>query len=176
MQEIELKILNINSDEVIKKLTKLGAIQESDELIDERYYDDGDAQISKKGNLLRLRKVGKKAEITYKDGRVKNKDFLVFEETESEVGNFEALDTILKKLALRIIIERQKKRTIFSLNAVKVEIHKYPIMPAWLELEGKKEDIESVLGKLRYNKSQTVTLTDSEIIQSYGLDYRNLKF
>lgn len=176
MQEIELKILNIDSSEVIRKLNKLGAKQKSDELIEERYYDNSDEQISKKGNMLRLRKVGTSAEITYKDGRIKNTDFLVFEETELKVGNFEATDTILRKLGFRMIIERQKKRTHFSLDAVKVEIHHYPKMPAWLELEGKKSDIDLTLRKLGYTKSQTVTLTDSEIIQSYGLDYRYLKF
>lgn len=176
MQEIELKILDINRNEVVMKLTQLGARQGSDELIEERYYDDGGEQLSQKGNLLRLRKVGKNAEITYKDGRVKNKDFLVFEETESTVSNFEAVDTILRKLGLKIVIERQKKRMSFSLDAIKVEIHQYPKMPAWLELEGREIDIELTLRKLGYTKSQTVTLTDSEIIQSYGLDYRHLKF
>lgn len=176
MQEIELKILNIDRKKIIRKILSLGAKEGLEELIEERYYDTEAGDITNKKNMLRLREVGSKSELTYKDGKIKNKDFLIYEEIESLVGNFQAIDTILKKLGFKLIIERQKNRKSFLLNSLKVEIHQYPKIPAWLELEGEKEAIYNMLEKLGYEKSQTTSQTDSEIIDLYGLDYKSLKF
>ena len=177
MEEIELKILNVNPKELSKNLSKIGAVKKESKLVVEKYFDFDDGSISKKENMFRIRKVGDKIEINYKDGRIKDKDFLIFkEELETIIGDFDIMEKIIKKLGLKIIIHREKKRTSFIAGKVKIELHGYPKIPAFAEFESSKKDIKRVIESLGYNIGQATSLTDTNIIKSYNVDYKLLKF
>ena len=177
MEEIELKILNVNPKRLSEKLNKIGAVKKESKLIVEKNFDFDDGSISKKENMFRIRKVGNKIEINYKDGRVKDKNFLIFkEELETTIGDFDVMEKIIKKLGLKVIIHREKKRTSFTAGKVKIELHEYPKIPAFAEFEGSKKDIKRIMEKLGYNMGQTTSLTDTNIIKSYNVDYKLLKF
>ena len=85
--------------------------------------------------MFRLRKAGEKVEFAYKQ-RKAVKDFLAFDEYEKEVYDFGIVDNIIEKLGFKTIIYRRKNRKTFVFNKLKIEIHKYPNIPAFFEWEG----------------------------------------
>ena len=166
MKEIELKVMNVDEKKIEQQFIKFGAKKIADESIIEKYYDFDDDRITKSKGMFRLRKAGEKIEFAYKQ-RKNVKDFLVFDEFETEVNDFEIVDKIIEKLGFKTIIERRKNRKTFVFKKLKIEIHKYPNIPAFFELEGISEEINKFLGKLGYQMSQTTSMTDTEIISSY---------
>ena len=93
MKEIEVKILDINPEEIRNKLLDLGAKRISKNKYSTIIFDFEDRRIRKSGELLRLRKAGDKIELTYKIRDEKDTDFKVMEELETTTGDF---DTMVK--------------------------------------------------------------------------------
>ncbi|MFH1501030.1 MAG: class IV adenylate cyclase [archaeon] len=166
-KEIELKILEINPKEIESKLLKAGAKKLGEKLIVEKLFDFENKEISKKGEFLRVRKFGEKTELTYKCKRAKDKNFRIQEEIETKVEDFEELERIFEKLNLKLINHREKKRTSFVLGKLKIEIDKYPEIPAYLELEGPKEEITKGLKLLGFKIEQTSALTSTMVLTKY---------
>jgi adenylate cyclase class IV len=66
MKEVEVKILEINKEKVVKILTESGALRVFDGEILTLFLDFPNNQIHKRRDVLRLRKEGNKSELTYK--------------------------------------------------------------------------------------------------------------
>ncbi len=176
MEEIEIKILDVNEKEIKGRIMSFGAKKTANELIIEKYYDFDDGRISKNKGLFRLRKAGEKIEFAYKIVKNTGKDFLEFEEYETKVDDFDIMEIIIDKLGFKCIINRQKKRITFAINKLKFEIHKYPTIPAYLEIEGTKEEIIKFLKLLNYKMEDTTSMTDTDILKFYKKDYAFQKF
>jgi predicted adenylyl cyclase CyaB len=95
--EIEAKILNIDPRKIINILTQIGAVRIFDGEIYTLFYDTPAGAISKRKDLLRLRRIGNEVILTYKR-YVSNKNVKMREEYETEVGNLEEMDLILRSL------------------------------------------------------------------------------
>ena len=178
MKEIELKILNVNEEEIEKKLVLLGAKKKSDVIIKEKIFDFEDNRISKNNELFRLRKNGDKIEITYKYSKENDKEFLDHEEIETEIKDFEIMIEIIERLGLKIIKDREKRRISFILKDVHFEIDKYPEIPAYLEIEAQnKGDIKKLVEELGYSMKDTTSKTATQVLKQYEVDNSNfLKF
>ncbi|MFH1308128.1 MAG: class IV adenylate cyclase [archaeon] len=176
VEEIELKILNINTKEIEKKLIKLGAKKIPQRLVVEKHFDFKDNKITNKGDLLRLRKIGDKAEICHKSTKQKDSNFKINEEIEANVDNFKVVEKILLNIGLIVKKHREKKRTSFKLNNLHIEIDKYPEIPPYLEIEGPKKEILNLLNKLNFSLKQTTSDFSSKVIKSYGKNSNFLKF
>lgn len=170
MQEIEIKILEINKDEIEKKLTELGATREWRKLIVEKGYDFPDKRIREHKELCRVRSVGDTVELTYKFGKDTSDGFRSAEELQVEVSNFATLEQILTRLGLTPFRHREKYRTSWKYGEVHIEIDTYPSIPTYLEIEGSKKDIEDLVLKLGYTMADTTTMTGSETYLHYGED------
>jgi len=176
MLEIELKILDIDITKTTDKILQLGGILIGKEKIIDRCYDFEDGKIDKEKNLLRLRNKGGESKLTFKHHHHDEKDFLVVEETETEVGDFDKMNNILLGIGLNVIRDAEKKRTSFVLGNLKIEIDEYPKIPPYFEVEGPKEDIMNFLSKMGYDFNQTTSETASEVMRRYSVDPSNLKF
>lgn len=170
MEEIEIKVLDIDENEIVGKLNLHKAKKVVDVLVHEKYYDFEDKRLTIKNEILRLRKAGNKVELSHKKQKTDPSGFLVFEEHEVNVADFDIMDRIIKNLGLKPIIDREKRRATFSYGNLTIEIHKYPSIPAWLELEGPKNNIKDFLEKIGYTMTDTSSLTDNEILKKYGAD------
>ena len=176
MKEIELKILNINIEEITKKLLKIGAKKVGENLIIEKHFDFPDKRISKNKESFRLRKFGSKTELTYKHSLIKDKNFKIHEETETEVSNYDEMEKIIEKLGLKRVKYKEKKRISFKLEKLKIEIDKYPSIPAYLEIEGSKKEIENLLKRLGYKLSQTTNMNATSVLKYYNVNPNFQKF
>ena len=176
MKEIELKILNIDKAKITQKLLDLGAVRVSSELLIDKHYDTIDGRVKKKNDSFRLRKIGDKTELTYKYGKTKNKKFIETNEVQTNIENYDAIEKIIELLGLKLTKQRERKRTSFVLGKIKIEIDENPKIPAYLEIEGDKKNIEKTVKLLGFSMEDTTNLTVGQVLKSYGVESNFLKF
>jgi adenylate cyclase class 2 len=168
--EFEARVLEINHEELVKKLESLGAELKFSALQERMVYDLKPKQENK---WVRLRTNGKKTTLTIKDLEAKTIDGT--KELEIEVSDFKTANEILETLGYKSRGFQQNKRTQYILDGVEVDLDKWPLIPEYMEVEGKNEkEVYDCLEKLGYQKEDIVTLDVSSIYDHYGYDGDNL--
>lgn len=153
MQEIEVKILEVNPDSIRKQLTSLGAKHHFSGELHALFFDFPDGQIREKGDVLRLRKEGEEIILAYKK-KVSKAGAKIMEEHESAISNFEEIQHILHYLGMQTVKSNRKFREEYVLKNSKIVIDTYKddmaFIPPFVELESPTEDelfeIASLLG------------------------------
>ena len=175
-REVELKILEVNVREMHERLMRLGARKVEQGLVHEVAFDFPDGRIKKRDELFRIRKYRKRTEITYKTNSAHDKDFLDHDEYETVVEDFDTICKIMKLLGLKMVRDREKRRTSYVLGKVKIEIDKYPTIPAYMEIEGSKKDIKDTLRRLGHSMKDTTNMTSTKVLRYYGKNPDYQKF
>ncbi len=148
MNEIEVKILGVNPKEIKKKLKKLGARTVfENRLIHARCYDFPDKSVRKSGDHIRLRKVGKKVEITFKHLKARRK-YKNNEEVDVPVDDFNAMHKFFLRMGLVKYADYRKKRSRYTIGKYQYEIDKYPGIPHFVEVEVKSNDVKKAVKEL----------------------------
>lgn len=168
MIETEIKILNINKEQVERALHTLGAEQKGNFFIVEKAFDFPKKSGMKLPGLLRLRKVNERVELCFKEKILASENFKIQEETETTVENFETTVKIFTSMGLEEKRHREKRRISYVLENTKIEIDEYPHIPVYMEIEGTEETIPKVVALLGYSMKDTCTLTASEVIEQHG--------
>lgn len=168
--EYEVRILDINRDELIEKLEKVGALFQWD-LIQKRFVYDF---IPKEDNKwIRLRTNGEKTTLTIKNLTSSSIDGT--QELEIEVDNFERCNLILKELGYNPRGYQENRRRQYILNGVEIDIDSWPKIPDYLEIGGPSE--EAVFNTLEYLgfKREDATTRDVEgIFLDYGFNLQEI--
>ena len=168
--EYEVRVLEIDHDEMVKKLESIGAELQFDTL-QQRYVYDFNPVIDSK--WIRLRTNGIKTTLTIKDLNAKTIDGT--KELEIEVDDFDKTNQILEELGYKNRGFQQNKRTQYILDGVEIDLDRWPLIPEYLEIEGENEQaIYDCLDKLGISKDKIVTLDVSSIYTHYGYDGDNL--
>jgi adenylate cyclase class 2 len=168
MEEIEVKVLEIDKEKVVKKLLDLGAEKVFEGDIYALTYDFEDEYLTKSNSLIRLRKKGEKVFLTYKKG-ISTEGAKIMKELESEVGDFDDMNEMLNELNLKPIKEYKKKRTTYKLGDVLFEIDEYKGIPAYLEIEAPSVDvINKYIDKLGIDKNKVKSWTGKELLEHYN--------
>lgn len=175
-KEFETKVLNINKDELIKKLRSLGA-KEIPEFLMRRYVFDIE---SKDIEWIRLRQGNDKATLTYKLKKHGNTKVGKTVEIEVEVSDFDKTARILKKLTFKEIYYQENKSHIFNLDNIEFSIDTWPKLKPYLEVESSsKKRVDQGLKLLELLGQDS---GDKDIVAIYkenGIDlhsYLELKF
>ena len=164
--EYEVRVLEIDHDEMVEKLESLGAELQFDTL-QQRYVYDFNPVIDSK--WIRLRTNGIKTTLTIKDLNAKTIDGT--KELEIEVDDFDKTNQILEELGYKNRGFQQNKRTQYILDGVEIDLDRWPLIPEYLEIEGESEQaIYDCLDKLGISKDKIVTLDVSSIYTHYGYD------
>ena len=172
MEEIEVKILEIDRKEVEQKLISLGALKVFDDKMQIYFFDKPDRSLREQRVTLRVRTEGKKTMLTVKtfvDNSTSNKR----NEWEVEVSDVE--DTIKLLEALGFVIDHQMKkiRTSYRLNGVHFELDRYlgdySYIPEFLEIEGPDEEtIFKYVTLLGFAKEDCKPWSLKELVENYG--------
>lgn len=174
--EYEIAILDIDKEEILKKLKQLGATFDS-ENYQKRYTYNIDTEF--KERFIRLRTNGIKTTLTIKD-KSAPKEIGSVKELEFEVQDFCLANEFLETLGYHHTLYQENKKTIYKLNNVEVSIEEWPMIPPYIEIEGQnKEDVEQMIDILQVNKSKLTLDKVSEIYNHYGInlnDYPHLDF
>ena len=168
--EFEVRVLEINHDEIIKKLESLCA-KKIFNCMQQRYVYD--LKPKEENKWIRLRTNGLKSTLTIKDLESKSIDGT--KELEIEVSDFYETNMILETLGFKNHGFQQNKRIQYILDDVEIDLDRWPLIPEYLEIEGKDEEsVYKCLEKLGIAKEDTVTLDVASIYTHYGYDGDNL--
>ena len=127
-------------------------------------YDTAGHSLRQRGELIRLRRAGESAVLTFKSadlpGRHKRR-----EELETEVADAAVIEAILNRLGLDARFRYDKYRTEYQRDSGEgtVMLDETPI-GVFLELEGRPEWIDAAAGELGFQES-------AYILCSYGALY-----
>ncbi|MGA2239526.1 MAG: CYTH domain-containing protein [Candidatus Bathyarchaeia archaeon] len=140
MKEIEIKIIEIDRKKVEDNLATLGAAKTFDGDVETWFFDFQDNTITRARNLLRLRRIGDKTDLTFKKF-VESQSAKVRHEYEVSISDFETMCLILESLGLISTWRMEKHRTSYVLSEdVHVDIDRYSgefsHIPELMEIEG----------------------------------------
>lgn len=137
--EIEAKFLEIDKEDIKKKLKSLGAIDLGEDLVEEAILYDRDLKWRDESKeFIRLRKINGKVFVTYKK-RLSN-ELGGTEEVEFETSDFEKTAIVFEKAGFPIYRRQEKRRHTFKLNNVTFDIDTWPKIPTYIEIEGGSGD------------------------------------
>ena len=177
MDEVEVKVLDVNRDALAKKLLSLGAKKHFEGEIHAVSFDYPDNSIKKAKKTLRLRTKGNKTYLTLKNP-VDNPDIKIREELELEVSDFKIMKTILESLNLKQWRDVKKTRISYKLKDALFEFDKYheefEYIPEFVEIEvmadNSKEAIKKIYeyaAMLGIRKEQCLPWTLNELVNHY---------
>lgn len=155
-KEIECRFLEIDKEALIKKLAQLGAHDEGEKMIEETVIYDPELKWRDEQRFVRLRKVGDKTKLTYKEHQKHTVDGTY--ELEFTIDDYEKAELFFEKIGLLPFRHQQKKRHTFQLNGVTVDIDTWPKIPTYVELEGESEEALK------------------KVAQMIGLDWKDVDF
>jgi adenylate cyclase class 2 len=162
-REIEVKLRFDSPEDASRRLEMLEL-----RVIHERHFEDNevfdrpDGELVAGGKLLRLRRRGDAAVVTYKapvEGTHKHK---VREEHESSVDDPEAMRRVFLGLGYRPIYRYQKYRTLFEREDLHVCLDETPL-GCFVELEGTPDAIDEAARQMGLDENRYVLLTYREL-------------
>ncbi len=164
--EYEARILEIDVNEVEQKLRDLGA-EFKGVLNQQRYVYD--VKPKREGKWIRLRKVGEETTLTIKD--IVNSSISGTKELEIQVDDFTRTNLLLEELGYVHKGYQENKRIRYEIDGVEVDIDSWPMIPTYMEIEGKDEtSVINFIKKLGYTNDDIVTLSVNDIYRKYGYE------
>src|SRR5665647_715273 len=144
MEEVEVKILEVNRAKVEKTLANLGAKKVFDGEIETLFFDFKKGTIIKQKNVLRLRKEQDKIELTFKKVHFTSKAKTA-KEYSVGVSSLEIMEKILENLGLSVIESMKKHRVSYTLDGARFDFDRYSgrcgFIPEFLEIEAENSDL-----------------------------------
>jgi len=174
--EYEVKILDVDVEEIKKKLEGIGAEKYLEREMRRYVYDIEPADQSR---WIRLRDNGEKITLTIK--KIENDNIDGTKEIEVKVDNFDKTNLLLNELGFSHKAYQENRRISYRLDGVKIEIDFWPKIPPYIEVEGaSEEEIEKVIKMLGYKMAQTTSMGTTKVYEEkYGInihDFKELKF
>jgi adenylate cyclase class 2 len=162
--EIEVRVLNIDKEDLISKLEANNAEFIGDWHQIRNVYDFNPVDPHR---WIRLRTNGEKTTLTIKNLVSSRIDGT--QELEIEVDNFERCHLILKELGYEAKGYQENRRCQYVLNGVEIDIDSWPLIPTYLEIEGPSEEaVYNTLELLGFNKDSATTRDVEGIYLDYG--------
>ncbi len=165
--EYEARILEIDKDKLIKRLKDLNA-RFVGEFNQKRYVYNIIPKAD--GKWLRLRTNGKKTTLTYKS--VEKNSIDGTKELEIEVDNFENTNSLLELAGIKNKGYQENNRVQYVLDDVEIDIDTWPMIPTYVEIEGKSEEsVLNIIKKLGINDKKITTLDVQSLYKEiYNID------
>jgi adenylate cyclase, class 2 len=172
MKEIEAKILEVNTNNVIATLLHLGAKKVFDGQIETSIFDFQNKAIVKAKDLLRLRRQGDKTQLTYKKVHV-TQTAKVAEEYTVEISDIETMKRVLEFLGLKVTENLQKHRVSYVLGKTRFEIDrymgKYSYIPEFMEIEAENtQTLHRNAELLGFKSSDCLPWSTHDLIKYYS--------
>lgn len=183
MEEIEVKFLDIDPENLIKKLEKLGAKKIFERLYKRRVFDYPDWRLDKDHSWLRLRDEGDQITLSFKKrlepGKNGSNDKGMLER-EILVNNFEETANILLSIGM---IEKhyvENKRIRYILDDIEFDIDFYPQLEPYLEIEAPSwEKINKAIELLELDPEDQKIFSTNQVYSLKNIsvkDYQKITF
>ena len=130
---------------LLTRLPAIGARLEREEFEVNTIYSGETLNMER--TALRLRRVGKKAILTYKERFPSLSSIKHQREDETRIDNPDAMEAILDALGFAPALVYEKKRATWRLGDAEIVIDELPF-GLYMEIEGKESDIKAIERKL----------------------------
>src|SRR3989338_3039734 len=179
MQEIETKVLEVDSEGVKQKLKSLGATETQNTRLVVDWYSLKGVVKNEHPWYLRVRKTTDgKNEISWKSlpkitGNTRHSD-----EININISDAKIAGKLFESIGLEHYAHQEKDRISFTLKDWNFDLDQYPKMPAYLEIEGKShEHVQEAIKLLELESHTSIGEGERLLIENkYGLDWCNMRF
>lgn len=170
--EYEIRVLEINKEETIKKLEELGAIKKG-EFHQKRFVYD--LKPIENGKWIRLRTNGKETTLAYKD--IVSDTIDGTKEVEFEIEDIDKANEFLGRIGFKSRSYQENDRIQYILNGVEIDIDSWPMIPTYMEIEGNSEaEVLNMQKLLEVDSNKVTTLNCDDIYkQIYKIDISTIK-
>jgi adenylate cyclase class 2 len=149
---------------VLRRLPEIGAKLQGEEFEENTLYGGGTLAVEK--SVLRLRRVGDKAMLTYKErfpgGAIKHQ-----REDETAVDDPHAMNAILGAVGFEPALLYEKRRETWTLGKAEIVIDELPF-GLFMEIEGSENEIRATERKLGLKGLRVEPLTYPQLALKHG--------
>ncbi len=165
--EIEKKyrLTNEQRESVRRRLPEIGAKLLGEEFEENTLYGGQGLTVGR--TVLRLRRAGERAILTYKKRFPSSSSIKRQREDETRVEDPAALNAILEALGFTPALVYEKRRETWVLGKAEIVIDELPF-GLFMEIEGKERDIRAVETKLAVKNLKTEKLTYPQLTLENG--------
>lgn len=165
--EIEAKFLDVNKEEIRKKLREIGAELIYEERLMKRKVFDHPTQ--KQNDWFRVRDEGDKITLSYK--KLFDRTLHGTKEIDIEVNSFEKACDILLKTGIQFRSYQETKREKWLFEETEIVIDTWPWVPSFVEIESATEEkVKSTAEKMGFNwKDATHGSVETAYIKHYDV-------
>lgn len=173
MIEIEKKyrLSKKQRDIVIAQLPNIGAKLRKEEFEENTLYGGNSMDLNH--SILRLRRVGRKAMLTFKERFPSTSSIKHQREDETAVDDPEAMDAILDALGFTPVLVYEKRRQTWRLGNAEIVIDELPF-GLFMEIEAREEDIRDVERRLAIKGLRSERATYPQLTMKHGKRFGDL--
>ncbi len=165
--EIEKKYRLTQAERVqlLERLREIGATPEGAEFEENTLYVGGN--LNQRSRVLRLRRVGDRAVLTYKERYPSASAIKHQREDETRIEDADALHAILEALGYRRALVYEKRRATWRVAGAQVLVDDLPF-GMFLEIEGEEKTILEAERLLGLAEVEAEMATYPELVQRFG--------
>ncbi|HEV7798709.1 MAG TPA: class IV adenylate cyclase [Pyrinomonadaceae bacterium] len=167
--EIEKKyrLTKKRREEVLRRLPVLGAKRKGAEFEVNTLYAGETLDVGR--SVLRLRRIGKRGILTYKERFPTRSAIKHQREDETRVDDPGAMELILEALGFTAALVYEKRRETWKLGKTEIVIDELPF-GLFMEIEGTEQDIRDVESKLAIKRLRSEVSTYPQLTLKHGTD------
>lgn len=154
--------------EVLLRLPEIGARRVGEDFEENILYTGETLNVER--SVLRLRRIGSRAILTYKERFPTLSEIKHRREDETSVADPDAMEAILDALGFTPALVYEKRRETWRLGKTEIVIDELPF-GLFMEIEGSENDILDVESKLAIKRLKSEPATYPQLTHKLGIDY-----
>jgi adenylate cyclase, class 2 len=154
--------------EILRRLAEMGANREGEDFEVNTLY--AGESLDAERSILRLRRIGNRGILTYKERLPTSSDIKQRREDETRIDDPDAMESILKALGFTRALLYEKRRETWRLGETEIVIDELPF-GLFMEIEGAEDDIRGVESKLAIKDLRTENETYPRLVLRHGTDH-----
>ena len=165
--EKKYRLTKKQREEVLSRLPEIGARRLREEFEENILFAGETLDLER--SVLRLRRVGKRATLTYKERFPSRSDIKHQQEDETGVADPEAMASILDAMGFTPALVYEKRRETWALGKTEIVIDELPF-GLFMEIEGDEAAIREVEAKLSIKRLKSENSTYPQLTRAHGKD------
>jgi adenylate cyclase class 2 len=151
--------------DVLQRLPKIGAKRKGEEFEANTLYAGAGLDVGR--SVLRLRRIGKRGILTFKERFPSRSDIKHQREDETRVADPDAMELILDALGFTPALVYEKRRETWRLGKAEIVIDELPF-GLFMEIEGPEQDIRDIESKLAIKRLRAEQATYPQLALILG--------
>lgn len=155
-------------EEVLRRLPEIGAKRKGEDFEVNTLYSGPNLEMGT--CVLRLRRIGKRGILTFKQRFPSNSDIKHQREDETRVDDPNAMEAILDALGFAPALVYEKRRETWTVGKTEIVIDELPF-GLFMEIEGTEQSIRDIEKKLAIKRLRAEIATYPQLTQKHGANH-----